>query len=122
MQPQPQQQQQRQSTLSRPLHTMLSDLPGFSSDRLMMSNPYDRVDEQITMVGVAGKGNRSAGKGNRSAGKGNSSMDNHDCRIDILSTTPANGLGEMRMPATAVQVWPPFARSMVPLSALSQQA
>merc|ERR1711935_976708 len=41
MQPQPQQ-QQRQSTLSRPLHTMLSDLPGFSSDRLMMSNPYDR--------------------------------------------------------------------------------
>merc|ERR1712086_403357 len=120
MQPPPQ--QQRQSTLSRPLHTMLSDLPGFSSDRLMMSNPYDRVDEQMTMGGVAGKGNRSAGKGNRSAGKGNSSMDNHDSRIDILSTAPANGLGEMRMPATAVQVSPLFPRSMVPLSALSQQA
>ena len=67
------------------------------------------------------------------------------CAVDILSTTPANGLGEMRMPATAVQVdllvalapsialthilWldcaqvsQPFARSMVPLSALSQQA
>ena len=26
------------------------------------------------------------------------------CAVDILSTTPANGLGEMRMPATAVQV------------------
>ena len=119
----------------------------------------------------AGKGNRSAGKGNCSMDNHDSRSEytrhaikhralqstslHHDavslqsgdfCAVDMLSTTPAYGLGEMRlgemrMPATAVQVdllvgsstyaysllgcaqvSPLFPRSMVPLSALSQQA